>query len=45
MGLSEDEDIGDTSVDMRGSIEGGPGGFELAPLLLPPPPMDCCMRQ
>ena len=48
VGLSEDEDIGDTSVDILGANEGGP------PLPDPPEPpeeppflpdMDCCMRQ
>ena len=41
VGLSEDEDMGDTSVDILGATDGGP---LVGPVVLPPP-MDCCMRQ
>lgn len=44
VGLSEDEDMGDTSVDILGATDGGPPDPPKPPLLLPPP-MDCCMRQ
>ena len=48
VGLSEDEDIGDTSVDILGATEGGPPDpLEPPDPELPflPPDMDCCMRQ
>ena len=45
VGLSEEEDMGDTSVDILGPIEGGPPGDTPADPPLDLPPIDCCMRQ